>query len=152
MDEARKNRITGIVGLVVLVALAVGVVLFAQHRAGPPPPDFVAGEVSSELRGATIDLIGYPPGGEASLEDATTIVTRSVSDMSTLDDAAYLETWERSAEDQAELVGRWLGLANHELGDENLQEVVATALDVQDSAPAGLDDTLQAAFDRAADG
>lgn len=152
MDDTQNNRLYGVVGLLVMVAIAVTIVVVAVQRSGPEPAEFVAGAVSEQLRGATVDLIGYPPDGEESLDDALTIARRSVDDMAVLDDAAFLETYERSATDQAELVGRWLGLASRELGEDDVGRVSRSALEIVGDAPEGLRDDLQDALDDASDG
>jgi flavin-binding protein dodecin len=152
MDDTQHHRRYGVVGLLVMVALATAIVVFAVHRSGPAPTEFVDGAVSGQLRDATVDLIGHPPDGAGSLDDALALARRSVDDMAVLDDAAFVETYERSASQQAEVVGRWLGLASRELGGGDLGRVTRTTLDLVGRAPAGVRDDLQKALDRASDG
>jgi flavin-binding protein dodecin len=152
MDDTRHHRLYGVVGLLMMVAVAVTIVVFALHRSGPPPAEFVDGAVSVQLRSATVDLIGYPPEGVQSLDDALTLARRSVDDMAVLDDAAFVETYERTASAQAAVVGRWLGLAARELGGDDLGRVTRTTLDLVGRAPEGVREDLQEALDRASDG
>ena len=152
MDDTRHHRLYGVVGLLVMVAVAVTIVVVAVHRSGPAPARFVAGAVSERLSTSTVELIGYPPDGEQSLADALTIARRSVDDMTVLDDAAFLETYERDSTAQAELVGRWLGLAARELGGDDLGQVSRTTLDLVPRTPEGLREVLQDALDEASDG
>ncbi|MFB9312400.1 hypothetical protein [Nocardioides plantarum] len=152
MDDTRHHRLYGVVGLLVMVAIAVTIVVVAVQRSGPAPAEFESDAVSEQLRAATVELIGYPPDGEQSLADALTFARRSVDDMAALDDAAFLETYERNASAQAELVGRWLGLASRELGGDDLGEVSRTTLDLVGRTPEGLRDVLQDALDDASDG
>lgn len=152
MDDTASNRLYGVVGLLVMIAVAVTIVVVAVNRSGPAPAEFQAGAVSEQLRGATVDLIGYAPEGADSLDDALTIARRSVDDMAVLDEAAFVETYERSSTEQAEVVGRWLGLASRELGGDDVGRVSRAALELVGRTPEGLRDDLQAALDDAADG
>lgn len=152
METTQNNRLYGVVGLLVMVAVAVTIVVVALNRSGPAPADYVAGEVSPELQRAAVELTGYPPDGTDSLDDAIAVARRSIDDMAVLDEAAFLETYERSTTEQAELVGRWLGLAGRELGGADVGLVSRTTLDLVERTPDGLREELQDALDEAADG
>lgn len=150
---AASNRTYGVVGLLVLVllaaaAVAVGIVR-SEDSGGVP---FTADQVSTDLRRATTDLIGYPPDGPPSLEDALAVAGESARDMSSLDPTEFLATWERTPVAQAALVGRWLGLASRELGGADRDRVEEVTPQVTADTPDtdGLREALQAAYADAA--
>lgn len=137
MDAAPhpRARLFGVVGLLVLVLVAAAAVWVGLLRTEEPGDAFVADDVSAELRGATLDLIGTLPAGPTTLEDAITTATASVEDMSTLTAAAYDEQWGRTAQDQAALVGQWFGLASAELGGADRDRVGESVAAISASAP-----------------
>jgi hypothetical protein len=165
MDAAETHpraRLIGVAGLLVLALLAAAAVWVGLLRTEEAGDAFVADDVSAELRGATIDLIGTPPAGPTTLEDVIDAATVSVEDMSTLDAGAYAEQWGRSAQDQAALVGQWFGLASTELGGADRDRVRESVTAVSATAPnepgdnpgipgaESLRSTLQAAYSAAA--
>ncbi|MEO9322968.1 hypothetical protein ABFT23_05720 [Nocardioides sp. C4-1] len=138
MDDAHAHpraRLIGVAGLLVFALVAAAAVWVGLLRTEEAGDAFVAGDVSPELRGATIDLVGTPPAGPGTLEDVIAAATASVEDMSTLDAGAYAQQWGRSAHDQAALVGQWLGLASAELGGADADRVREAAAAVGATAP-----------------
>ena len=73
MEHTQNNRVYGVVGLMVMIAVAVTIVVVALQPVGPRTGGVRRRRGQRQLRATTVELIGYPPDGPESLDDALAI-------------------------------------------------------------------------------